>query len=174
MRMPSVRPAMPGFMQQKLRTTSRAPLVNGVQTGEPLVIQTTTSGDDCECPLWFEEYEYARHVLDGSIYDRACHPAIYQSDPKQIESDPEYWKSCEARDAVNPRHEDNCGFWSDSKIEFEMTQSVARREKYADYLNLNVPCVSTGAQRGVDITRPDLPQGFRGGSAVADAPAPAV
>jgi len=125
---------------------SRAPVVDGVQTGEPLMIQTTTSGDEHECPLWFSEYEYARHVLDGSIEDPAYYAAIYQADPKRIESEPEYWKSREARVAANPSHEDNGGFLADSEIEAEMKIAIARPEQYANFvrLNLNVPCVATG------------------------------
>jgi phage terminase large subunit-like protein len=125
---------------------SRSPVVNGIQQGEPLMIQTTTSGDEQECPLWFSEYEYAQHVLDGSIENRGYYAAIYQADPKRIESDPEYWKSREARVAANPSHEDNGGFLGDSAIEAEMKEAIARPEKYAGYirLNLNVPCVATG------------------------------
>jgi phage terminase large subunit-like protein len=125
---------------------SRSPVVNGIQQGEPLMIQTTTSGDEQECPLWFSEYEYAQHVLDGSIEDRSYYAAIYQADPKRIESDPEYWKSREARVAANPSHQDNGGFLADSAIEAEMKEAIARPEKYAGYirLNLNVPCVATG------------------------------
>lgn len=69
---------------------SRSPVVNGVQQGEPLMIQTTTSGDEQECPLWFSEYQYAKHVLDGSNEDAGYYAAIYQADPNRIESDPEY------------------------------------------------------------------------------------
>ena len=125
---------------------SRSPVVNGVRQGEPLMIQTTTSGDEQECPLWFSEYEYAQHVLDGSIEDRSYYAAIYQADPKRIESDAEYWRSREARVAANPSHEDNGGFLADSAIEAEMKEAISRPEKYAGYirLNLNVPCVATG------------------------------
>jgi phage terminase large subunit-like protein len=125
---------------------SRSPVVNGVQQGEPLMIQTTTSGDEQECPLWFSEYEYAKRVLDGSIDDPSYFAAIYQADPKRIESDSEYWKSREARVAANPSHEDNGGFLADSAIAAEMNEAIARPEKYASYirLNLNVPCVATG------------------------------
>jgi phage terminase large subunit-like protein len=94
------------------------------------MIQTTTSGDEQECPLWFSEYEYAQHVLDGSIEDRGYYAAIYQADPKRIESDPEYWRSREARVSANPSHEDNGGFLTDSAIEAEMKEAVARPEKY--------------------------------------------
>lgn len=125
---------------------SRAPVVDGVETGEPLMIQVTTSGDEKESPLWASEYKYAQHVIDGSIEDEAYYAAIYQADPKRIETDKEYWKTREARVAGNPSHEDNGGFLSDKEIEGEMLQAVARPEKYADYvrLNLNVPVVATG------------------------------
>lgn len=125
---------------------SRAPVVNGVQTGEPLMIQTTTSGDEHECPLWFSEYEHAKHVIDGSIKDDAYYALIYQANPKRIESDPQYWKSREARVAANPSHEDNGGFLADKEIEKDMLEAIARPEKYRDYvrLNLNVPVAITG------------------------------
>lgn len=125
---------------------SRAPVIDGVQTGEPLMIQVTTSGDEKESPLWASEYKYAQHVLDGSIEDPSYYAAIYQADPKRIENDKEYWKSRDARVAANPSHEDNGGFLADKEIESEMLQAVARPEKYADYvrLNLNVPVVATG------------------------------
>jgi phage terminase large subunit-like protein len=143
------------FTRKKAETTrtvllkgmiSRSPVVNGVRTGEPLMIQTTTSGDEHESPLWYSEYEYAQHVLDGSIEDDAYYAAIYQADPKRIESEPDYWRSREARVAANPSHEDNGGFLPDSALELEMKEAVARPEEYAGYvrLNLNVPCALTG------------------------------
>jgi len=125
---------------------SRAPVVDGVATGEPLMLQTTTSGDEHESRLWFSEYEYAQHVIDGSIEDESYFAVIYQADPRRIESDPEYWKSREARVAANPSHEDRGGFLADKEIEKDMLEAVARPEKYGDYvrLNLNVPVVATG------------------------------
>jgi phage terminase large subunit-like protein len=125
---------------------SRCPVVDGVMTGEPLMIQTTTSGDEQECPLWFSEYEYAQHILDGSIDDPSYYAAIYQADPKRIENEADYWKSREARVAANPSHEDSGGFLADSAIEAEMLEAIARPEKYGSYvrLNLNVPCAVTG------------------------------
>lgn len=125
---------------------SRAPVIDGMETGEPLMIQTTTSGDEQECPLWHREYEYAQHVLDGSIDDPSYYAAIWQADPKRIETDEDYWKSREARVAANPSHEDNGGFLSDAAIEGEMQEACRRPEKQGDFirLNLNVPVVATG------------------------------
>lgn len=124
---------------------SRAPIVDGVQTGEPLMLQTTTSGDEQECPLWASEYEYAKMVRDGVRDDPSYYASIYQADPIRIQNDKEYWKTREARVAANPSHQDNGGFLPDKAIEAEMLEAIARPEKYADYirLNLNVPAIST-------------------------------
>lgn len=125
---------------------SRAPVIDGVQTGEPLMIQTTTSGDETESPLWFSEYEHATKVLSGAVEDPQYYAAIYQADPKRIENELGYWKTREARVAGNPSHEDNGGFLADSEIEKDMLDAVEHPEKYGDYvrLNLNVPVIATG------------------------------
>lgn len=125
---------------------SRAPVIDGVETGEPLMIKTTTSGDEFECPLWFSEYQYAQHVRDGSIEDDKYYSAIYQADPLRIDNEPDYWQSREARVSANPSHQDRGGFLADSELEKDMKEAIMRPEKYSDYirLNLNVPCVSTG------------------------------
>ena len=62
-------------------------------------------------PLWFSEYEYAQHVLDGSVEDRGYYAAIYQADPKRIESDPEYWKSRERASPLIHRTKTMGAFW---------------------------------------------------------------
>lgn len=124
---------------------SRAPVVNGVETGEPLMLQTTTSGDEHECPLWHSEYGYAQQVVTGAVEDPSYYALIYQADPKRLQSDKEYWMSRDARVAANPSHEDNGGFLADKSIEAEMLEAVKRPEKYSDYvrLNLNVPASVT-------------------------------
>lgn len=125
---------------------SRDIVKDGVASGEPLMLQTTTSGDEFESPMWHHEYEYARHVINGSIQDETYFARIYQADPRRVESEPDYWKSKEARVAANPSHQDNGGFLSDAVLEAEMREAERRPEKVPDYirLNLNVPVVSTG------------------------------
>src|SRR5207248_4011410 len=63
---------------------SRSPVVSGVQQGEPLMIQTTTSGDEQECPLWFSEYQFAKQIIAGGIEDPSYYAVIYQADPQRI------------------------------------------------------------------------------------------
>jgi len=83
-------------------------------------------------------------VLDGSIDDHAYYRPIYQADPKRIDSDPEYWKS---RRAGWPRIHRTKRQWpaflADQRDRRRNERGIARPEKYAGYvrLNLNVPCL---------------------------------
>lgn len=150
---------------------SRDIVRDGVAIGEPLMLQTTTSGDEFESPMWHHEYEYAQQVAAEPSRDPSYFSRIYQADPKKLASDPEHWKSKEARVAANPSHEDNGGFLSDKVLEGEMLEAQRRPEKYADYvrLNLNVPVVSTGTpvidmatwcSAGGDLDLRQCPAGF--------------
>ncbi len=58
-----------------------------------------------------------------------------------MDSDPDYWKSREARVAANPSHEDLGGFLKDSALVGELEKALAdpsERSKYLRY-HLNVP-----------------------------------
>lgn len=116
-----------------------------ISRAEPLMIQTTTSGDQYECPLWWNEYEYAQHLIKGSIKSTKYYAKLYQANPKRIEDEEGYWKTREARVAANPSHEDNGGFLKDEAIVDELEQALAHPEKKTDYIryHLNVP-VSVG------------------------------
>jgi len=108
---------------------------------EPLDIGISTAGAEYESQLWWREYQQAKKVLDGSLRSDTFYAAIWEADAKRIESDPEYWKSREARIAVNPSHEDLGGFLKDSAIVGELEKALAEpseRSKYLRY-HLNVP-----------------------------------
>ena len=127
--------------------TARAETLRDVMTKgqisrrEPLDVVITTAGAEYESPLWLEEYEQAKRVLDGSLRMDSLYVAIYEPDIKRINSDDAYWMSREARVAANPSHEDHGGFLKDSAITAEMQKAIANpraRSKYLRY-NLNVP-----------------------------------
>jgi phage terminase large subunit-like protein len=122
--------------------TLRDVLVKGqISRVEPLDIGITTAGAEYESQLWWREYQQAKKVLDGSLHSDTFYAAIWEADVKRIESDPEYWKSREARIAANPSHEDLGGFLKDSAIVGELEKAVAEpseRSKYLRY-HLNVP-----------------------------------
>jgi len=122
--------------------TLRDVLVKGqISRVEPLDIGITTAGAEYESQLWWREYQQAKKVLDGSLHSDTFYAAIWEADVKRIESDPEYWKSREARIAANPSHEDLGGFLKDSAIVGELEKALAEpseRSKYLRY-HLNVP-----------------------------------
>lgn len=55
---------------------------------QPLILLITTAGDDDES-ICFEEYDYARRVLSGTIQDERHLPVIFEAGPKEDWSDPD-------------------------------------------------------------------------------------
>ena len=112
-----------------------------ISRDEPLDIGITTAGAEYESPMWWREYQHAKKVLDGSIQSDTFYSAIWEADGKRVESDPDYWKSREARVAANPSHEDLGGFLRDSAIVTELEKAItepSERSKYLRY-HLNIP-----------------------------------
>lgn len=64
---------------------------------QPLMIIITHAGDDDE-GICYEEYEYAKGVLAGSITDATCLPVIFEMTPDDDWTDPKVWRR------VNPGH----------------------------------------------------------------------
>lgn len=54
---------------------------------QPLILLITTAGDDDES-ICYEEYEYARHVLSGTIEDERHLPVIFEAGVKEDWADP--------------------------------------------------------------------------------------
>lgn len=112
-----------------------------ISRDEPLDIAITTAGAEYESPLWFNEYEFARKVLDGSLQSPEFYGAIWEADKTRIKDEPEYWKSREARVSANPSHEDLGGFLRDAAIVVELDKALvqpAAKSKFLRY-HLNVP-----------------------------------
>lgn len=112
-----------------------------ISRDEPLDIVITTAGAEYESPLWLEEYEHAKQVLEGVIQDPTLYVSIYEPDLRRLNSDPEYWKSREARVAGNPSHEDLGGFLKDAAIVAEREKAINNARAKSKYFrfNLNVP-----------------------------------
>lgn len=59
---------------------------------QPLIIEITTAGDDDES-ICYEEYDYAKRVLSGTIQDERHLPVIFEADPKEDDwQDPRVWE----------------------------------------------------------------------------------
>jgi phage terminase large subunit-like protein len=136
-----IRDEMHRWKSAKAETLYDVTTKGQISRDEPLDLAITTAGAEYESPLWFAEYEVAKKVLDGTVTSPGFYAAIWEADKKKIESDPEYWKSREARVAANPSHEDSGGFLKDAAIVREMDKALAQpaqRSKYFRY-HLNLP-----------------------------------
>jgi phage terminase large subunit-like protein len=112
-----------------------------ISRGEPLDLGISTAGAEYESPLWHREYSFAKQILSGAVAAPTYYAAIWEPDLKRIDSDPEYWKSREARVAANPSHEDyEGGFLKDSAIRSEMEKAIAQPSEKSVYLRYNLNC----------------------------------
>jgi phage terminase large subunit-like protein len=90
----------------------------------PLGIDITTAGDPTESRLWLNEYAYACGVRDGTVKDRRYYVRIHEADPERLKSDPNFWKSKEARLQGNPSHEDHGGYITDEELVADLERAV--------------------------------------------------
>ncbi len=58
---------------------------------QPLIILITTAGDDDES-ICFEEYDYAKRVLSGTIQDLQHLPVVFEAGKDDDPYDPEVWR----------------------------------------------------------------------------------
>jgi phage terminase large subunit-like protein len=82
---------------QKNRDLFEALKKSMIKRRQPLLFIITHSGDDDE-GICFEEYEYAKQVLSGTVPDTATLPVIFEAAPEDDWTDPAVWR------AVNPGH----------------------------------------------------------------------
>lgn len=85
------------FHAQRNRDLYEALKKSMVKRRQPLMIIITHAGNDDE-GICYEEYEYAKRVLSGTIPDDTCLPVIFESSDRDDWTDPAVW----AR--VNPGH----------------------------------------------------------------------
>lgn len=141
----NIRDEMHRWVKQSAQTLYDVTTKGQISRHEPLDIAITTAGAEYESPLWYGEYEAAKRVMSGAVPSETFYAAIWEASRKRVESEPEYWKSREARVAANPSHEDNGGFLEDVAITVELEKALAQPEKKTAYLryHLNVPVTST-------------------------------
>lgn len=58
---------------------------------QPMLVMITTAGDDDES-ICFEEWDYARRVITGSITDENYLPLVFEAKPEEDWTQPEVWK----------------------------------------------------------------------------------
>lgn len=85
------------FHAQRNRDLYEAIKKSMVKRRQPLLIIITHAGNDDE-GVCFEEYEYGKRVLSGTIPDDTCLPVIFEASPADDWTDPDLWRR------VNPGH----------------------------------------------------------------------
>lgn len=85
------------FHAQKNRDLYEALKKSMVKRRQPVMIIITHSGNDDE-GICYEEYEYAKGVLGGSVPDETCLPVIFEASPDDDWTSPDVWRR------VNPGH----------------------------------------------------------------------
>jgi phage terminase large subunit-like protein len=149
-----IRDEMHRWKTSKAQTLYDVTTKGQISRSEPLDLAITTAGAEYESPLWYGEYDFAKRVLNGSVQSETFYAAIYEADRKKLESDPEYWKSREARAAANPSHEDHGGFLKDFALVRELDKAIAQpadKSKYLRY-HLNVP-IQTQEDPVIDMAK---------------------
>lgn len=85
------------FHAQKNRNLYEALKKSMVKRRQPMMVIITHAGDDDE-NICYEEYEYGKGVLSGTIQDDTCLPVIFEAMPDEDWTDPVVWRR------VNPGH----------------------------------------------------------------------
>jgi len=95
-----------------------------VKRRQPLMVIITHAGDDDE-GICYEEYEYAKGVLAGSVIDPTCLPVIFEMTPDDDWTDPVVWRR------VNPGHGITV---KTAGIAIECAEAQAEPRKLNDFL----------------------------------------
>jgi phage terminase large subunit-like protein len=120
----------------------------------PFIVEITTAGEEYACPLWEREHALAEQINAGAAPSGRFFVQIYSADKHRYQSEPEYWKSREARVDANPSHEDHGGFLTDEAIVVELDKAIAdpaERPNYVRY-HLNL-MVNRGEEAAIDMDR---------------------
>lgn len=112
---------------QKNRDLYEALKKSMIKRRQPLMIIISHAGDDDE-GICFEEYEYAKSVLSGTIPDHSCLPVIFEMTPDDDWTSPEVWKRVNPGHGITVKHEG---------IEQECREAIAEPRKRNDFLRFH-------------------------------------
>lgn len=119
---------------------------------EGLAIDITTAGDANESPLCWRRHEYALQAADRGIIDKRFYGRVWSADPKRIESEPDFWKSREARVQANPSHEDNGGYLKDDVLEGLCVKAQNDPQLRAEYMRYHLNIWGQAGYRVIDMS----------------------
>lgn len=109
---------------QKNRNLYEALKKSMVKRRQPLMVIITHAGHDDE-GICFEEYAYAKGVLNGTIEDESCLPVIFEMSPDDRWDDPQVWGVVNPGHGITVKHE---------AIAQEAREAKAEPRKLNDFL----------------------------------------
>lgn len=98
-----------------------------VKRRQPLLIIISHAGNDDE-GICYEEYDYAKRVLSGTIPDDTCLPVIFEAGPKEDWSDPDLWRRVNPGHGITVKH---------NAIAAECQEALAEPRKRNDFLRFH-------------------------------------
>ena len=116
------------FHAQKNRDLYEALKKSMVKRRQPVMVLLSHSGDDDE-GICYEEYEYAKGVLNGTNSDPGCLPVIFEAAPDDDWTDPAVWRK------VNPGHGKTV---QTEGIHAECVEAQAEPRKLNDFLKFHM------------------------------------
>lgn len=122
---------------------------------EPLTVQITTAGEVYDSPICYREYELAKQALSAGVGGGKFYAAIWEANADQLEKEPDYWKSREARVAANPSHEDLGGFLKDEAIVEHLLKAELQPDQRDDYLRYHLNAWVAAERRAVEMDKWD-------------------
>lgn len=99
-----------------------------VKRRQPLMILITHSGHDDE-GICYEEYEYAKKVLSGTVPDETCLPVIFEATDRDDWTDPRVWARVNPGHGVTVKHD---------AIAAECEEAKAEPRKRNDFLRFHL------------------------------------
>ena len=93
-----------------------------------MMIIITHAGDDDE-GICYEEYEYAKGVLSGTIPDDACLPVIFEAAPEDDWSDPDLWRRVNPGHGITVKHDG---------VAIECAEALVEPRKRNDFLRFHL------------------------------------
>lgn len=99
-----------GWEHLRFKAFARPTVVSKTPIGDRLVvgIKTTTHtfvAEGLASHNCYEEYEYAKRVLSGSIEDETCLPVIFEAQTDDNWADPDLWRRVNPGHGITIRHE---------------------------------------------------------------------
>jgi phage terminase large subunit-like protein len=128
-------PNLHGVIVDELHAQPDRDLVETLERGvaarlQPVVFYLSTAGDDMDS-IAYEEYQYAKNLIDGTITDERCLPIVFEAAPEDDWRQPSTWRKANPSLGITVTEE----YYAD-----QVTQAInePRKQNGFKQLHLNI------------------------------------